>query len=327
MSKKANPTIIGLFFSIGLALAVTGLLIFSTRSAFHPRIMHILYFDGSLKGLNPGAPVKFRGVTVGSVVDILIRHNQATNDHSMPVIISIDKKLIQSKSDEELQFTDSRLKQLISVGYRGRLEAESLVTGVLYVELGIVPRAPPPQFHQIAPEYDEIPTIPTEVQQLLDNLAHFDIPGLSEKLNALLARLDSSLAELNVAQINAGVTNLLANATRVVASPDLTNSLAALKATLTDAQTLLKRIDSRVDSIADGATNTLHDAQTSLADLRAAIQNFSGLIGPDSAVPSSLRDALVELSNASRSIAELAAFLERNPNSLIAGKKRPKEHP
>ena len=82
MSKKANPTIVGLFFAIGLALAVTGLLIFSSRSLFHPQHKTIVYFNASLKGLNPGAPVKFRGVTIGSVVDILIRHNQAATDFS-----------------------------------------------------------------------------------------------------------------------------------------------------------------------------------------------------------------------------------------------------
>ncbi len=103
MSKKANPTTIGLFFVAGLVLSVAGLLIFSSRSLFHPQQKSILYFNTSLKGLNPGAPVKIRGVTVGSVVEILIRHNQATNDFSMPVIIAIDKKLAQTKSDERPQ--------------------------------------------------------------------------------------------------------------------------------------------------------------------------------------------------------------------------------
>src|SRR6266550_8302413 len=103
MSKKPNPTSIGLFFVIGLALCVAGLLIFSARSLFHPQQKDILYFNASLKGLSPGAPVKFRGVTIGSVVEILIRHNQATNDFSMPVIIAIDKNLAQSKSDDLLQ--------------------------------------------------------------------------------------------------------------------------------------------------------------------------------------------------------------------------------
>ena len=93
MSKKANPTSIGMFFAIGLALGVAGLLLFSSRSLFHPQQKSILYFNATLKGLNPGAPVKFRGVTIGSVVEILIRHNQASNDFSMPVVITIDKKL------------------------------------------------------------------------------------------------------------------------------------------------------------------------------------------------------------------------------------------
>src|SRR3954470_3943499 len=110
MSKKANPTVIGLFFAGGLVLAVAGLLAFSARSHLHPQVKYVLYFDDSLKGLNPGAPVRFRGVTVGSVADVRIRHNQAANDHSMPVIISVDKELTQAKSDEVLQFTRAKNK-------------------------------------------------------------------------------------------------------------------------------------------------------------------------------------------------------------------------
>src|SRR5215468_7446319 len=154
MSKKANPTKIGLFIICGLALGVAGLVIFSSRSLFHPRQKEILYFDSSLKGLNPGAPVKFRGVTVGSVVELLIRHNQASNDFAMPVLIAIDKKVVQTKSDVSLEIgNESRLDFLIHHGFRARLDAESLVTGILYVDLAIIPNAPPPQYHQLTPEY------------------------------------------------------------------------------------------------------------------------------------------------------------------------------
>src|SRR5208283_5280974 len=60
--KTSNPTALGVFLVIGLALGVAGVLIFSSGTLFHPQQKSILYFDGSLKGLNPGAPVKFRGV-------------------------------------------------------------------------------------------------------------------------------------------------------------------------------------------------------------------------------------------------------------------------
>src|SRR5215467_6534538 len=179
MSQKANPVAVGLFLVFGAMLGIAGVLIFSSRSLFHPRVKEILYFDASLKGLNPGAPVKFRGVTVGSVAEVLIRHNQSSNDFSMPVLISIDKKLAQAKSDESLQIgIRARLDHLIERGFRARLDAESLVTGVLYIGLDIVPNAPPPVFHQLTAEYREIPTLPTDIQQLLANLAHVDLRGL-----------------------------------------------------------------------------------------------------------------------------------------------------
>ena len=328
MSKKANPTSIGLFFVVGLALSVAALAIFSSRGLFHPQQKAILYFDATLKGLNPGAPVKLRGVTIGSVIEILIRHNQASNDFSMPVVITIDRKLAQSKSDDLLEVgNQAKLVEFFQQGFRGRLDSESLVTGVLYVGLEIVPNAPPATFHQLKPEYEEIPTVPTDVQQLMANLAHFDVVGLSEKLNALLTRLDSSLSQLNVAQINAGVTNLLGAANHLLATPDLTNSLASLRQTLDQAGTLLRRVDGRVDSLADSITNALYDAQRTLADLRVGVRSITELVGPDSALRPDLIQALEDLSNAGQAVADLAEFLQRNPNTLLTGRKRTTKRP
>jgi paraquat-inducible protein B len=326
MSKKANPTSVGLFFVIGLVLGIAALLVFSSRSLFHPQQKSVLYFDATLKGLNPGAPVKFRGVTIGSVVEILIRHNQAENDFSMPVVIAIDKKLAQSKSDELLRIGDeSSLEQLIRQGFRGRLESESLVTGVLYVGLEIVPNAPPPVFHQLKREYHEIPTLASQIQQLLANLSRVDIQGLSEKLSGLVTRLDTSFSQFDLSRINADVTSLLGSANRLVTTPDLTNSITGLKTTLDEAQRLLTRVDKQVDPVANSMTNTLYDAQKTLAEFRAAIQNVSALIGPDSAIPSDLSQALEDLGNAGHAVAGLAEFLKRNPNTLLIGRRQPKE--
>lgn len=328
MSKKANPTSIGLFFVVGVALGLGALLVFSSRSLFHPQHIQILYFDASLKGLNAGAPVKFRGVTVGTVTEILIRHNQASNDFSMPVIIAIDQKLAESKSDESLQIGNPKfLEDRISHGFRARLEAESLVTGVLYVGLDVFPDAPAPIFHQLKPEYQEIPTVPSQVQQLLANLGRIDAKSLSDNLNQLLVRLNTSLGELDIAAINAGVTNALSSANLLLVAPDLTNSLASLRQTLKEAGPLLERIDDRVNPVADSITNTLFLAQKTLADLRVGIGNVSDAIGPDSALRPDLIQTLEQLDHASRAVADLAQLLERDPNALLTGKKQPKEIP
>jgi paraquat-inducible protein B len=324
--KTSNPAALGLFLVIGLALGVAGVLIFSSATLFHPQQKCIPYFDGSLKGLNPGAPVKFRGVTIGKVDQILIRHNQPSEDFAMPVIVAVDKKLVQSKSDETLQIgSQAHVNENIRRGLRGRLDAESFVTGVLYVGLDMVPVAPPAVFHQLKPEYMEIPTIPSQVQRLLDHLEQVDLPGISAKLTALLARLDTSLGHLDLPQINAGVTNLLGAANQLLASPELTNSVQAARRTLEQAQALLARIDGRVDPLADNLTNTLFEAQKTLADMRRGAQNLSDLLGPDNSFGSDLTQALEQLSNAGRAVADLAEFLQRNPNALLAGRKKPKE--
>ena len=271
MSKKANPTVIGLFFAVGLVLGLGGLLIFSSRSLFHPEYKAIVYFNSSLKGLNPGAPVKFRGVNVGSVADIMIRHNQAANDFAMPVVIAIDKKIAQTKSDELLRIGDkSHLDEMIAQGFRARLDSESLVTGVLYVALDINPEAPSPVFHQLTPEYQEIPTVPSDLQQLMASVAHLDLQNLSAKLDEILTHANQILGQLDVPAINSGVTNLLTSANRVATTPDLTNSLISLRKTLDQADVLVQHVDGRVDPLVDSATNTLGDARKTLADLRVS---------------------------------------------------------
>lgn len=324
--KKVNPTALGLFIVIGLAFAVGGLILFSSGTLFHTKVNFIVYFDGSLDGLNPGAPLKFRGVTVGKVEKVLIRHNQAEGDYAMPVLVAIDQDLAQSKSDTALQIpSEERMNVLISHGLRARLDAESLVTGVLFVGLDFVSDAAPPVFHQVKPEYHEIPSVPSDVQQLWANLKHLDLAGLSTKLNSLLDNADTKVKELDMARINADLTNVLQSANGFITAPDLTNAVRGARLALADAQTLIKRIDGKVDPLADNANRTLADAQKTLANLRGAIQRLSEMLGPDDAFRADLDQALQQLANASRAVADLAEFVQRNPDALLMGRKRPKQ--
>jgi len=328
MNAKANPTLIGAFIVSAVALGVIGLMVFTSDRFFTHQEKLILYFDASMKGLNEGAPVKWRGVTIGSVAEVLIRHNQASNDFVNPVIIQINQEILRRKSDEEMNLDDpSFLKRRIEKGLRGKLDAESLVTGVLYVELDMVPNAPPPVFHQIRAQYPEIPTVPTGIQELLANLARVDFRGISEKLNALLARLDESLAALDIARINDGVLRLLGSANQVLASPDLTNSLAELRLTLSEARTLVRDTDGHLALLSDRATNTLSEADRALRQLRRSLETLTGMIQPESSLRSDATMALDQVANAARALADLAEFLQRNPNALLTGRKPPSDSP
>ena len=48
------------------------------------------YFEGSVKGLNVGAPVEFQGVRVGSVTNIQLQFLTAEKEFRIPVFIQIE---------------------------------------------------------------------------------------------------------------------------------------------------------------------------------------------------------------------------------------------
>ena len=302
MSKKINTTSIGLFIVTGVALGVTGLLLFSSSKMFSKSHNIIVYFNESLNGLNEGAPVKYRGVTIGSVKRVMVRYNQAANDLAMPVILEIDDKLVNQRLADaagELFYTSSTEAQVrearIKAGLRASLQTESLVTGVLYVDIQTDPHAPPPVLHQLEPIYIELPTEPTKVQQLFNNLASLDIKSLQTNLDNLITRLDATVGELKMADINTGITNLLTSVNELVSNPDLTNALAALRPTLDE--------------------------------YRGAGQNLRSVLAPDSPVINGVDLTLEQLAGASQSVAALAEFLKQHPNALITGRELPKSKP
>jgi paraquat-inducible protein B len=88
MSKHANPTLIGIFVAGAIGLIVAGILIISGgKLLLIDKTNYVLYFQGSVKGLNIGSPVSFRGVNVGTVTNIQLVVDEEAVDVRIPVII------------------------------------------------------------------------------------------------------------------------------------------------------------------------------------------------------------------------------------------------
>lgn len=328
MSKKANPTVLGLFIVSGAGLLLAGVVLFSSLKLFSKHWENILYFDTSLNGLSEGAPVKYRGVAIGSVKKVMIHFNQKTNDYFMPVIIELQDKLLQHRLDDPEEFRGgSGLDSAIEHGLRATLKADSLVTGVLFVELNTVTNAPPPVFHQLKRIYAEIPTRSTDLSQLLENLGRVDFKGIETKLSQLITSVDTALGTLKLGEMSAGVTNLLTSFNRFASSPELTNTLLSVQKTMTEYQRLAEKLNGRVDPLADSVTNALAQASQTLAQLRVGVENLGGMVSSDSPLQRELHVALEQIADAAQSIAALADFLERNPNALLTGRKKTDKKP
>ena len=329
MSKKVNTTSIGVFIVTGVALGATGLLLFSSLKTFHKTTDVIIYFNDSLNGLREGAPVKFRGVIIGSVKRVMVHFNQAPHDFAMPVICAIEEKLVRERMGEgSAEFFVSRaMEERIQAGLRASLQAESLITGVLYIDTRFNAKAPPPIFHQVENIYPEIPSEPTQIQQLFENLGSLDLKSLQTNLNALILRLDHTVGELNVSEINRGITNLLTSVNALVTSPDITNALAGIRPTLNQYRELATKVTSKIDPLSDSVTNTLVEARLALAQIRGAGENLRMMLAPESPIRNDLDLALDQLAGAAHSVSALADFLREHPNALIAGRELPKQQP
>ncbi len=178
MGKKLSPTLVGGFVVGALALVVIGIITFGSGRLFSKTFEFVLYFDSSVNGLNIGAPVKVRGVEIGTVTNILltldrekikkeaaesgVRQAMQRWNPRIPVIIEIDAEKLTSRGATGLALTDPEaFDALIEQGLRGQLQTESLVTGLLYIDLDFHPGSSVNVVEASVSGYKEIPTIPT----------------------------------------------------------------------------------------------------------------------------------------------------------------------
>jgi paraquat-inducible protein B len=144
---KANKTLLGAFVVGAIALWVVAVLFFGSRTLFDNRLESILFFDGSVAGLSPGAPVLLGGVKIGAVRDISVEFDIHDLTFKTPVVIETytkniligaegkDVALLEKHRGDEKRFGRETVNRLIAHGLRAQLKLQSFVTGQLAVEL------------------------------------------------------------------------------------------------------------------------------------------------------------------------------------------------
>ena len=194
--SKANPAVVGGFVIGAIALIVIGLLVFGGTGWFIDRNKYVAYFPGSVKGLQVGAPVDFRGVNVGQVTDITVLFNPQEVSARIPVIIELDPTQIEVAGRDQAVSETADPERLIEAGLRAQLQAQSLLTGLLFVNLDFYPNAPERLEGGDEP-YPEIPTIPSGFEQLQQSAGDVAarLPELLDQLNGVLAELNQGLQE------------------------------------------------------------------------------------------------------------------------------------
>ena len=305
MGKRPSATLIGAFVVGAVTLAVMAIATFGSGQFFRHTQRFVLYFSGSLNGLERGAPVKFRGVPIGSVKEIRLRiPGQHEDETRIPVYIDVDQDRLADLGLRMLRTYDPDvIQQLIDRGLRAQLQLQSIITGVLYIGLDLFPGTPV----VLALPADrglEIPTLPTALEQA------------QVKVQKILERL----SKVDLDAFVRSVTSAVDGVTTLVNSPDLRQAIVSAREALGEARTLVHDLEPQVGPLATNVEAAAADMRAASQRLDATLADLQRLAAPDAPLVYGLTSTLADLDSAARSVRELTDYLNRNPNSVLTGR-------
>jgi paraquat-inducible protein B len=314
MSRKANPTLIGSFVLGGVVIAVIAVVVLGSGRLFRETGTFISFFDASVVGLQTGSPVRFRGIPIGQVTEILIDiqgTDRERGDARIAVVYEVDRGLLEARGAGVRLADPMNLDTMMALGIRAQLATESLVTGLKYIGLDLDPTAPPPSPPVEGLPYPEIPTVSTGFEALEE-----EIYGMISELGAV--KLDTLVTT---------ATDAFSQFGSLASKPELATTLEALPATIEslnttirDVQVLMASIDSALVPMRDGVLTTASQATSTMESLQVRIERVSAVLEPNSPLLIQFEEAMAELSAAGRAMRNLADYLERNPSALIRGR-------
>ena len=188
MRRKPNNKLIGLFILCGVVLffATVGMFVSDKIMKDSNRLV-VMYFSESIKGLDVGSPVVFKGVAIGRVAKIDIITDLSDFDFSIPVYVAFNEKKISSNKPH--QNARQVLKELVKNGLRARLSTQNYLTGQLMIELEFVAKNDEAVYRS-QPD-SKIPEIPTVLSQFADLSRGIQELPLRETLNKVNTFFDS----------------------------------------------------------------------------------------------------------------------------------------
>jgi len=220
MSNRSSYFRLGLFMVGALLAGVIILVVLGVGNMFRPKLVLETYFDGTVQGLDVGAPVKLRGVSIGEVSYIGFTRGRYELD-----VLPVERRqyvLVEAVIRPDRLSATGRapspevIDAMVSRGLRVRMTAQG-VTGINFLELDFLdPAENPPIPIDWMPENLYVPSAPGTVTQFIQyaeslarRLDRLDVESLLDNSNRLLETLDRSVASLDVPRINTDIVLLL----------------------------------------------------------------------------------------------------------------------
>ncbi|RZL32799.1 MAG: MCE family protein [Rubrivivax sp.] len=333
--RRASPLAVGAFVVGGLAVLVLALVALPGRHWFSPAPERVvMYFSGSVFGLQKGAPVVFRGVRIGDVTDFTVQYDAKSDSFAIPVTAELDADAVLGLDGR--QGNDDighALPTLIKRGLTAQLGTQSLLTGQLYVDLDFRTK-PPGRLHGgYQGDATEIPTSATAFQALKNQLESVDLKKIVDDLSQIA---NSARQLIAAPELKQGLKDFAATATHARSlAAQLDRRAGPLTQSAERALGSVDRAGNQVSGAADRLGTTADRANELLDPKGAVVRDLQRAVNELAQASSSLRDAadsdgpllqqtertMRELSQAARALRQLARSLDAQPQQLLLGRQ------
>jgi len=339
MKTKVSPAIVGAFVIGAMVLGIVALFSFGSVNFFSKPQRFVVYFDESVHGLDQGSQVKLRGVRVGRVIDLTIRYDKQRNHSVVAVVCEFSKNVISDDRGQPINVADrAELRAMVDRGLRARLEVQALATGMLFVGLDFRdPKENPPPPQAADSKYIEVPFMSSAIEEfqasiteILSDLKKIDFAGISKGLTTVLAETHTVLTQTRTTLDSVDLKSVAEQWKKtgvefeaLATGPEVKQTFANLNGAVGDLRQMIARLDAQIDPSSKDLAATLAEARRTVQSFNDAAVATKDFISAQSGLSDEFVGTLDHLNEAADAVKRLADFLERNPNSLLTGRKRP----
>ncbi len=330
---KANYFKFGVFLVIATALLVTAVVILGAGVFAPPGEYFETYFDTSVSGLSPGAPVQLQGVEIGRVEGI----GFADAAYALPPALAAtlgEKRLVRVICSVNRRFAEevtpaerpTRQRQEIRSGLRLRLESNLLTGKSLLQGTYVDPNRFPVQEPPWEPEYSFVPSVPSQLATLKESLDRIlvkvgglDVEGLFNHVDDLIRTTDRAVEDANVAALREQAQGLLADTRGKINAIDtekIGRQVESLMANTNGAVGDVRVTNERLQGLLARPDQDKELANIALMvdELNTTVRRLNLLITTQAP---RLESTLENLRKMSSDLSELSANLKRNPSDLL----------
>ncbi len=325
MKNKISPAAIGMFVMAASIIAVAAVMVFGAAKFFSRTENFISFFSESVNGLDVGAPLKYKGVKIGKVEGIFISSSKNIKESSVSVVYSIDIDQLRRKTGTDFKDYSDWMDEQIAEGLRAKLNYQSIVTGMLYIELDfIADKGEKYDLKYGGTRFKEIPAAKSGLSELakgfektMADVAKIDFAAIGQNVHSAIVKVNEKLDGIDAKAISDSAVSALKGVDELARNKDVAESIKKLDALLSDSDALVN--DARAELKKFSASGT-----SIVARLDEVLRNVNSVVAPQSPFRYQIAVLLKTMNESMSYISNFTDYLQRNPNSLLRGKDNSK---